>query len=234
MQSPTAQPPAVLRLEGVRQTFAKNGREIIALRDTSLIVRAGEWVGLRGPSGSGKSTLLFAAGGLRRPNAGRVWIDGEDVYALAPGARAALRARRVGFVFQSFQLVPYLNLRDNLALAAVTPGARHSSSELEDALSAVGLSARVEHLPGELSAGEQQRAGLARALLGRPVVVLADEPTGNLDDEGAQAVLRLLDDARRAGAAIVMASHSNTALRCADRTLHIDGGVVRGEPVAAS
>jgi len=222
----------IMRLQGVCQAFRAGQDPIRPVTDVDLDVSAGEWVGLRGASGCGKTTLLLCAGGLRRPDKGTVTIAGRDLYALPPRARGLVRADQLGFVFQSFQLVPYLDARRNLLLARGGPTAGpERGRRADELLERVGLVSRAGHLPAQLSAGERQRVAIARALFARPALVLADEPTGNLDEDTSGAVLELLEGARQDGAAILMASHGAAELEHADRVISARGGG-RWSPVA--
>ena len=214
----------MLEIRNLSKRYAHADGPVDALVDVSLSVAAGEFVIVQGPSGCGKSTLLLAAGGLLAGDAGQVLIDGQDPYALAPDARAALRARRVGFVFQQFHLVPYLSVLDNvlspsLALASDAPAERARML-----IEHFGLGQRIAHKPSELSTGERQRTALARALLNEPGLILADEPTGNLDDDSGQAVLEYLAEFARQGGAVLLATHDHRAASYAQRTVEMRSG----------
>src|SRR5262249_41746917 len=193
-----------------------------ALTELSLTVAAGEFAAVQGPSGCGKTTLLLAAGGLLRPDQGQVVVAGTDLYALADEERARFRAANVGFVFQQFHLVPYLSVLDNVrspALALKALGVRERAGQL---IEVFGLSHRTHHVPAELSTGERQRTALARALLNRPKLLLADEPTGNLDQENGQAVLGYLADFARDGGAVLLATHDPRAAEFAHRVVPLE------------
>ncbi len=194
---------------------------IPVLREFSIQIHPGEFVAVCGPSGSGKSTLLLCAGGLLQPDAGKVIVAGTDIYALSAGARAAFRARHIGFVFQRFHLVPYLSVLENTltpALAVKLPDARSRARELLDHF---GLSHRADHVPAMLSTGERQRLALARALLPSPRLLLADEPTGNLDRDNAARVLDYLAEFARNGGAVLLVTHDPDAARHAARVVEI-------------
>ena len=214
----------MIRCDEVTKTFRKNGSEVTSLDRFTAKVAEGEFVAVRGPSGSGKTTLLLTLGGMQRPSAGSVQLAGRDLYALSPAERARLRSSEIGFVFQMFHLVPYLDLLGNVLLAC--PGkpsaeVRQRASGLMDEL---GLADRASHRPGELSAGERQRLAVARALLNRPKLILADEPTGNLDPENAAEVIRHLAEFHRAGGTVVLVTHGAAADAHADRTLRLEQG----------
>ncbi len=214
----------MIRCDEVTKIFRKNGSEVTSLDRFTAKVAEGEFVAVRGPSGSGKTTLLLTLGGMQRPSAGSVQLAGRDLYALSPAERARLRSSEIGFVFQMFHLVPYLDLLANVLLAC--PGkpsaeVRQRASGLMDEL---GLADRASHRPGELSAGERQRLAVARALLNRPKLILADEPTGNLDPENAAEVIRHLAEFHRGGGTVVLVTHGAAADAHADRTLRLEQG----------
>ena len=214
----------MIRCDEVTKIFRKNGAEVVSLDRFTAEVAEGEFVAVRGPSGCGKTTLLLTLGGMQRPSAGSVQLGGRDLYALSPSQRARLRSSEIGFVFQMFHLVPYLDLLGNVLLAC--PGkpsdaVRRRAGELMDEL---GLAKRASHRPGELSAGERQRLAVARALLNRPKLILADEPTGNLDPENAAEVIRHLAEFHRGGGTVVLVTHGAAADAHADRTLRLEQG----------
>jgi len=211
----------VIALTGVRKAFGHASRRVV-LDGLALHVARGEFVAVRGESGIGKSTLLNLIAGLDRPDAGTVRVDGTDLGALDDDALTRLRRGRIGFVFQAFHVLPYLGVGENVALPLALLGRRgpDADARVRDMLAAVGLAARAESRPRELSGGELQRVAIARALVHRPAVVLADEPTGNLDPDSAAQVIALLRDVvRREGATAVLATHSPTAAAAADRIL---------------
>ena len=214
----------MIRCDEVTKIFRKNGSEVTSLDRFTADISAGEFVAVRGPSGSGKTTLLLTLGGMQRPSAGLVQFSGHDLYGLSPADRAGLRSGEIGFVFQMFHLVPYLDLMGNVLLASPgKPGSavRKRAGELLDKL---GLAERVSHRPGELSAGERQRLAVARALLNRPKLILADEPTGNLDPENAAEVVRHLAEFHKTGGTVVLVTHGTTADTYADRFLQLKQG----------
>lgn len=213
----------MIALEGVTKVYRGAEGEVRALDDVSLRVAPGEFVAVRGPSGCGKSTLLLTVGGMVRPTAGTVGMDGRDLYALSPAQRARLRAERIGFVFQMFHLIPYLTALDNVlvpVLAGMRPEPGHAAAVLER----LGMGERMRHRPPELSTGERQRVALARALVKQPAIILADEPTGNLDPENAAAVMGYLADFHREGGTILVVSHDAHAEEHADRTVRLERG----------
>ena len=218
----------MLSIERVSKSYQGAAGSVQALASVSLAVSPGEFVAVRGPSGSGKTTLLLAAGALLRPDAGSVALGGRDPYALAPNRRAGLRAETIGFVFQQFHLIAYLSVLDNIltaALAVRQPNARDRAREL---IERFNLGDRAEHLPGQLSTGERQRAALARAMLNRPKLLLADEPTGNLDEDNGREVLTALAEFAADGGAVLLVTHDRAAEGFAGRTLHLDRGRLEG------
>ncbi len=216
----------MLRMESVSKQYRHRGQVVAALDDASLTIGKGDYVSVVGPSGSGKSTLLLMLGGMLSPTSGRVLLDGESIYDLSSDRRARLRKRWVGFVFQTFNLVPYLTALENvevpLFLSGVEPGAQRERAIA--LLERVGLGERLHHKPCELSVGQQQRVALARMLANDPAVVLADEPTGNLDPETSQQVIGFLDEINREGKTIVMVTHDPRAAKRARRTLLLKEG----------
>ena len=214
----------MIKLHRVSKVYRKNGDDIRALDDVTLSVAQGESVVVRGPSGCGKSSLLLTIGGMVRPSAGRVEVDGEDIYARSVRWRARFRSEQIGFVFQMFHLVPYLNVEENVLLPLLS-GTRHGSRR--DAMALIerfGLGERLRHRPAELSIGERQRVALARALLNRPGIVLADEPTGNLDPENSAHVLERLAEYHADGGTVVLVSHDPVPGKHADRILAMRNG----------
>jgi putative ABC transport system ATP-binding protein len=222
-------PPALRAVDLWKSYPAAGGRGSDALRGASLEVAAGEVVALCGSSGSGKTTLLNLLAGLDRPSRGRVEVQGADLESLGESGRTGYRRTRLGFVFQFFNLLPTLTAFENVFLSLELAG-RPEARRAREALARVGLAGLEERFPHELSGGEQQRVAVARALVKQPAVILADEPTGNLDSRTGDAVLDLLTGrCREDGCALVMATHSERASRVADRVLHIvDGVVVEG------
>ena len=218
----------MLRLEQVSKLYRKRQEEIAALQSTNLEIPDGDYVAIIGPSGSGKTTLLSLLGGMLAPTAGKMWIDDESVYDLPIVDRARLRQKKIGFVFQTFNLVPYLTARENvqvpLFLAGTKPAAQQERATA--LLESVGLADRMDHKPCELSTGQQQRVALARTLANDPDLILADEPTGNLDPESRQMVLSYFEKFNQAGKTIVMVTHDIAAARTAQRLMQLSAGVL--------
>jgi ABC-type lipoprotein export system ATPase subunit len=224
----------LLELAGVAKHFDRGTERVTALADVDLAVDEGEAVALVGPSGSGKSTLLHLAGGLDVPDAGTVTVGGVDVATLSVAERARLRRRAIGFVFQFFHLLPTLSVAENVELPLLLDGRRRGREpRVDQVLEQVGIVHRASHLPGELSGGEMQRAAIARALVCAPRLVLADEPTGNLDSSTGRAVLDLLSSlVATTGTALVMVTHDEAAAARTGRVVHLRDGRLT-EPDAA-
>ena len=212
----------LLQATGLTKTY--EGR-IAAVAGVDVSAAAGDFIAIHGPSGCGKSTLLFLLGGLLQPDGGEVLIAGDSLYDLAPNTRARLRGERIGFVFQQFHLVPYLGVRENI-LAPTLAGPPVDQARAEDLMERFGLIDRATHTPARLSVGEQQRTALARALLREPPILLADEPTGNLDPENRDTLLAHLSDYAASGHAVVMVSHDEHAIAAAHRALPIAQGAL--------
>jgi putative ABC transport system ATP-binding protein len=221
----------VLRAQGLAKTYSGDGIEVLALRGVDLDVDAGEFVAVMGPSGCGKSTLLHLLGGLDRPTAGSIELDGRRVESLSEAAWAVLRRRELGFVFQFFNLVGTLTVAENVELPARLVGASPAEARRrrEELLERLGVSARADTLPSRLSGGQQQRVAIARALVNRPAVLLADEPTGNLDSASAAEVLGLLRELKADGQTLVLVTHDARVAASADRVLVMRDGLVVDE-----
>ena len=214
----------VLGLEDVSKRFHRGREEVVALAGVTLEVDAGEFVAVVGPSGSGKSTLLHLAGGLDQPDDGCVRVNGRDLAGASVGERAGLRRREIGFVFQFFHLLPTLSVAENVSLPLLLDG-RRDDDRVAALLERMGLADRARHLPGELSGGEMQRTAIARALVAGPGLILADEPTGNLDSATGEEVFdALTSQVREASATLVMVTHDAAAANRADRTLGLRDG----------
>jgi len=217
----------MLQLNHITKTYLSGPRTVRAVDDVTLSVNTGEFAAVAGPSGCGKTTLLLIAGGLLAPDAGDVTIAGENPYAVTADQRARFRAANVGFVFQQFHLVPYLTVLDNILAASMATRPTDAKQRAEELLAKFGLQSRGHHVPGELSTGERQRTALARALLNRPKLILADEPTGNLDRENAAVVLEHLREFADDGGAVLLVTHDEQALGYAKRVERIrDGRIV--------
>jgi putative ABC transport system ATP-binding protein len=225
----------VFRLESVCKRYVKGQQIVTALLPTTLEIRAGEFVAVVGPSGSGKSTILTLLGGMLAPTEGKVWFDGESLYDMSVTERSQRRRLKMGFVFQTFNLIPYLTAQENVEVPLLLRG---ESKPLQrkralDLLDQVGLSDRSHHKPNQLSTGQQQRVALARTLANDPCVILADEPTGNLDPETRNHVLSFFDEFHRVGKTIIVVTHDPEAASRATRTLQMaTGGIAMNDPDA--
>lgn len=221
----------MLRMENVSKNYRHRGQVVTALNEANAEISDGDFVSIVGPSGSGKSTLLLMLGGMLSPSAGRVLLDDKSIYDLDANARAQLRKQKVGFVFQTFNLVPYLTAVENVQVPLYLVGRDDASQQAkaEELLARVGLSDRMHHKPCELSVGQQQRVALARMLANDPAVILADEPTGNLDPETSQQVIDFLEEVNGEGRTVVMVTHDPRAAERAKRILRLDRGAIVSE-----
>ena len=213
--------------ENVSRIYRNQRGEVRALDGVNFTVKEGEFAVVRGPSGSGKSTLLLTIGGMIHPTNGGVEIGGQNIYAMTAQERARFRAANIGFVFQMFHLVPYLNVVENVLLSSAAGTKRAGRGQAEELLTRLGLSGRMRHRPSELSAGEKQRTALARALLNSPKVLLADEPTGNLDPENAGMVLDHISHFHKNGGTVILVTHENVAADYADRMIRLENGRIQ-------
>ena len=215
----------MITLEDVTKVYAGPRAEVHALDGVRLHVERGEFVAIKGPSGSGKSTLLLTVGGMVRPTDGQVVVADTDLYALTPSARARFRAETVGFVFQMFHLVPYLSVLENVLVPDVArPSADDARARAAELIARFGIADRADHKPAELSTGERQRVAMARALLNRPALLLADEPTGNLDPDSAADVMTYLTEFHRDGGTVIFVTHEVPAEQYAQRTVYMRSG----------
>lgn len=219
-------PQPVLHLEDIGRTYLSGETEVAALSGVNLTVNAGEYLSIVGPSGSGKSTLLNILGLLDRPTSGSYLFEGQEVASLDETMRTAVRGRRIGFVFQSFHLLSHRTVQENVTLSMLYSGVspKERNERAAAALEAVGLDHRASFTPTRLSGGERQRVAIARAIVAEPAVLLADEPTGNLDSKTSDAILELFDNLRAAGLTIVMITHDNVVATRADRSVSIRDG----------
>jgi putative ABC transport system ATP-binding protein len=224
----------LIRLENVDKVFYTDEVETHALSKIDLTIRSGEYVSVAGPSGGGKSTLLSILGLLDSPTTGGYWLGGEPVAKLTTRDRARIRNRQVGFIFQSFNLIGDLTVYENVELPLTyrQTTAAERKDLVRQALERVGMSHRMKHYPAQLSGGQQQRVAVARAIVTRPSILLADEPTGNLDSKNGESVMNLLSELHKDGATICMVTHDPRYARHADRTIHLfDGRIVEDAPV---
>ncbi len=225
---------AILSTDNLRKKYGKGESEVHALDGVSICVEKGEFVAVVGTSGSGKSTLLHMLGGLDRPTEGKVYVDGKDIFSLKEEELTIFRRRKIGFVFQNYNLVPVLNVYENIVLPVQLDGKEPDRAYIDNLIETLGLKEKLRNLPNNLSGGQQQRVAIARALASKPAIVLADEPTGNLDSRTSQDVLGLLKiTGRKFGQTIMMITHNEEIAQLADRIIRIeDGRVVRGASLA--
>ena len=216
----------MIQLEDVTKVYPTTDGPVHALSGVSLTVAAGEFVAVQGPSGCGKSTLLTVVGGLGTPSSGRVTVAGEDLVRMSSADRARFRAERIGFVFQMFHLLPYLTVLENVVVAARAGQEAATRGRAEKLLKQFQLGHRLRHRPGQLSTGECQRVAIARAMVNRPQLILADEPTGNLDPENSAGVLDLLSAFHREGGTVLLVTHQQSAAACAQRTVLLSSGSI--------
>ena len=223
----------LLRVEHLTRRYGQGAAQVTALDDVSLSVEKGEFVAIMGPSGSGKSTLLHLLGGVDRPTAGRVLVQGTDLYAMDETALAIFRRRQIGLVYQFYNLIPVLNVRENLTLPLLLDGRRVDRSLLDRLTDTLGLADRLNHLPDQLSGGQQQRVSIGRALIASPALMLADEPTGNLDSRNSAEIMALLRRFHEEkGQTLLVITHDERIARQADRLITIeDGRITRDEAV---
>jgi len=215
-----------MRFEGVSKSYQHRGQLVTALDNASLEIAPGDFIAIVGPSGSGKSTLLLMLGGMLSPSTGKVHLNGHSLYDLTPNERAELRRQKIGFVFQTFNLVPYLTALENVQIPLYLAGldALAQKERATTLLEGVGLGNRLDHKPPELSIGQQQRVALARVMANDPEIILADEPTGNLDPDTGQQILDVLEQMNRGGRTVVMVTHDPRAAARAKRTLRLQEG----------
>lgn len=223
----------MFRLENVTKMYSRRGIELTALHAETLCIETGSYVAIVGPSGSGKTTLLSMLGGMLSPTSGRIFLDDLSLYDLSVPVRARLRREKIGFVFQTFNLVPYLTAQENVQIPLCLSGVPLAEQLARAAalLERVGLAERMHHKPSELSIGQQQRVALARTLANTPSIILADEPTGNLDPESRGVVLDFFDELHRDGCTIVMVTHDAVAADRAKSWLRIESGRIGLEPL---
>ncbi len=223
----------ILRVEDLTKVYGKGENEVHALDHVSFSVKKGEFTAIIGSSGSGKSTLLHLIGGVDRPTSGKVYVDGTDVYAQDEDALAVFRRRQVGLIYQFYNLIPVLNVRENITLPVLMDGREVNEERLKELISVLKLQRREGHLPNQLSGGQQQRVSIGRALMNAPAIVLADEPTGNLDSRNSQEIMRLLrySNEKYKQTMLVITHDENIALQ-ADRILSLeDGRIVKDEVI---
>ena len=223
----------ILRVENLRKTYGSGENAVHALDGVSFSVQKGEFVAIIGPSGSGKSTLLHILGGVDKPTSGKVWMDGKDVYTQNDDQLAVFRRRQVGLIYQFYNLIPVLNVVENITLPVLMDGQKVNDERLRELISTLGLKGREDHLPNQLSGGQQQRVSIGRALMNAPAVVLADEPTGNLDRKNSQEIVELLKlSNQKYNQTLIVITHDESIALQADRIIAFeDGNITRDEVI---
>lgn len=217
----------ILRVEHLSKKYGKGENQVVAVDDVSFSVEKGEFVAIVGSSGSGKSTLLHLIGGVDRPTSGKVFIEGEDIYSLNDNSLAIFRRRQVGLIYQFYNLIPILNVEENITLPCELDGKKVDKEKLEELLKTLGLENRRKHLPNQLSGGQQQRVSIGRSLINNPSIVLADEPTGNLDSKSSSEIIELLKMSnKKYNQTIVMITHDLEIAKIADRVIKIEDGKI--------
>ncbi|CEK38082.1 ABC transporter ATP-binding protein [[Clostridium] sordellii] len=222
----------ILRVENLTKSYGKGETKVDALKNINLSINKGEFVAIVGPSGSGKSTLLHLIGGVDRPTSGKVFINDVDIYNLKEKDLSIFRRRNVGLIYQFYNLIPVLSAKENILLPAELDNRKIDKKYLDDLLKTLGLKERENHLPNELSGGQQQRTSIGRALINRPSIVLADEPTGNLDSKNSKEVLELLKlSVKRYNQTLIMITHDTNIALQADRVITIEDGIIKDDEV---
>lgn len=222
----------ILRVEHLSKIYGKGENEVRALDDVSFSIEKGQFVAIIGPSGSGKSTLLHILGGVDRPTVGKVFLEGQDVFAQNEDQLAIFRRRQVGLIYQFYNLIPVLNVTENITLPVLMDGRKVNQKRLEDLITTLALKGREKHLPNQLSGGQQQRVSIGRALMNSPAVVLADEPTGNLDSKNSQEIVELLKlSNRQYGQTLIIITHDENIALQADRIITIEDGKITHDEV---
>lgn len=222
----------ILRVENLTKSYGKNETKVDAIKNVSLSVEKGTFIAITGPSGSGKSTLLHLLGGVDRPTSGKVYINDVDIYNLKEKDLSIFRRRNVGLIYQFYNLIPVLSVKENILLPAELDNRKIDKDYLDDLLKTLGLKERANHLPNELSGGQQQRTSIGRALINRPSIVLADEPTGNLDSKNSKEVLELLKlSVRKYNQTLIMITHDPSIALQADRVITIEDGTIKQDEV---
>ena len=217
----------ILKVENLTKTYGKGLNKVVALDNVSFTVNKGEFVAIIGASGSGKSTLMHLIGGVDKPTSGKVYIDGVDIYSMNSDALCIFRRRQIGLIYQFYNLIPILNVLENITLPSSLDNKEVSKEKLEEIINLLGLEKRLKHLPNELSGGEQQRTAIARALLNEPALVLADEPTGNLDSKASLEIMEILKTSnKKYKQTIIMITHNLELAKDADRIIKIADGKI--------
>lgn len=222
----------ILRVENLTKTYGEGNAKVTALDNVSFTVNKGEFVAIIGPSGSGKSTLLHIIGGVDKATEGKVYIDGTDIYSLNETKLAIFRRRQIGLIYQFYNLIPVLNVEENITLPMLLDGKKPDKKHLNEILDTLKLKERVSHLPNQLSGGQQQRVSIGRAIINNPAIVLADEPTGNLDSKNSQEIMELLSDSnKRNNQTLIVITHDEKIALQADRVISIADGKIASDEI---
>ncbi|EGT3783481.1 TPA: ABC transporter ATP-binding protein [Clostridioides difficile] len=222
----------ILRVENLTKSYGKNETKVDAIKNVSLSVEKGTFIAITGPSGSGKSTLLHLLGGVDRPTSGKVYINDVDIYNLKTKDLAIFRRRNIGFIYQFYNLIPVLNVKENILLPAELDNRDIDREYFDDLMKTLGLIDREKHLPNQLSGGQQQRTSIGRALINRPSIILADEPTGNLDSKNSKEILELLKlSVKKYNQTLIMITHDKNMALQADRIISIEDGIIKSDEV---
>lgn len=217
----------ILKVENLTKIYGKDTTKVVALDNVSFSVNKGEFIAIVGASGSGKSTLLHLMGGVDRPTSGKVFINGTNIYEMSDDKLAIFRRRQIGLIYQFYNLIPILNVEENIALPVELDGRKVDKTDMDEMLKRLGLEQRKNHLPNELSGGQQQRTSIGRALITRPSIILADEPTGNLDSKASEEIVELLRKSNKdLKQTIIMITHNLEIAKCADRIIKIEDGKI--------
>ena len=224
----------IVKVKNLRKSYGEGNTRVDALKDIDLTIKQGEFVAIIGPSGSGKSTLLHLLGGVDKPSSGEVFIDGEDIYKLSETKLSQFRRRKIGFIFQFFNLMPVLTAKENIELPVLLDKAKVDKEYFKEIVGTLGLEERINHMPNELSGGQQQRVSIGRALINKPSIILADEPTGNLDSKNTWEIIELLKlSVKKYNQTLVLITHDIEIAKEADRIITIeDGSIVKDEVVS--
>ncbi len=220
----------ILKVEKLTKVYGKGDNKVVALDDVSFSVDKGEFVAIVGASGSGKSTLLHLLGGVDRPTSGKVFINGTDIFKMNDDKLAIFRRRQVGLIYQFYNLLPILNVKENITLPLELDGVKPNDKEVDELIKSLGLERRSDHLPNELSGGQQQRTSIGRALITKPAIILADEPTGNLDSKASEEIVGLLKKSNKElKQTIIMITHNLEIAKMADRVIKLEDGKIVGD-----
>lgn len=217
----------LIKTDKLNKTYGKGDSAVVAVNNIDLTINKGQFTAIVGTSGSGKSTLMHLLGGVDNPTSGKVYIEGEDIFALKDEKRSIFRRRKIGFIFQEYNLIPILTVEENIVMPVLLDGNKVDKKEVDELLERLGLADRRNHLPSQLSGGQQQRVAIARAIINRPSIILADEPTGNLDKRNSEEVINMMFEAvRDRNETLVIVTHEMDIAAMADRIIHLEDGAI--------